>query len=380
MDFDAIVIGAGPAGSVAAQLLAAQGHKIGLVEKDAFPRRKVCGEFLSAPSLAVLEACGVSEEFHRQAGPMVRRIGLFCSKTVVTAPAQKDWGRALGREHLDTLLRDAAVQAGASLFQPATVTQLNRHLDGHVCRLEINGDVLEITAPLIIAAAGSWRVKPPFAVESPCRPSDLLAFKAHFTGDALAPGLMPLLAFPGGYGGLVASDGGRVSLSCCVRRETLTAMRRPGERAGEAVLRHILATTRGVELALEGALLSESILSAGPIRPGMRPRFEDGIFFTGNLAGEAHPVIAEGISIAMQGSFLLARLLRQHGGKAGPVYATAWRRQFGPRLAWAALVARAVLSARAPSTALVKAVPALLGWGALLSGKNVQLWQRPVPS
>jgi flavin-dependent dehydrogenase len=372
MDFDAIVIGAGPAGSVAAQLLAADGRKVALVEKDAFPRRKVCGEFLSAPSLSVLEACGVGGDFHHLAGPMVRRIGMFCGAATVTAPAERNWGRALGREHLDTMLRDAAAKAGASLFQPATVAQLHRRRDGHVCCLEMNGASLEIAAPIVIAAAGSWRMKPPFAVEAPPRPSDLLAFKAHFHGGSLPPGLMPLLGFPGGYGGLVASDGGRLSLSCCIRRDILAAVRRPGERAGEAVLHHIRATTRGAELVLREAALSEPVLSAGPIRPGMRPRFEQGIFFTGNLAGEAHPVIAEGISIAMQGSFVLAGLLRRHGGKAGPLYAAAWRRQFGPRLAWAALVARAVLSARAPSTALVKAVPALLGWGALLSGKNVQ--------
>src|SRR5690349_10051742 len=139
MRFDAIVAGAGPAGGVAARLLAAGGWKVALVEKDTFPRRKVCGEFLSAPTEAVLDACGVGDGFRAAAGPMVRRIGLFSGDTVVTARREKDWGRALGREHLDTMLRDAATAAGARLFQPATLLSVDREGEVQVCRLKTPG-------------------------------------------------------------------------------------------------------------------------------------------------------------------------------------------------------------------------------------------------
>jgi menaquinone-9 beta-reductase len=378
MDFDAIVAGAGPGGATAARLLAAGGWRVALVEKDTFPRRKVCGEFLSTPTHAVLEACGAGAAFRELAGPMVRRIGLFSGNAIVTAPQQRDWGRALGREHLDTLLRDAAVAAGAILFQPAELVALGRDGKALRCLLKVDDAETCIAAPIVIAATGSWRAKPPLAVTAPERPSDLLAFKAHFTGGALAPGLMPLLAFPGGYGGLVQSDAARLSLSCCIRRDALAALRRPGERAGDAVLRHLKNSTRGVAAALDDAVLQEVVLAAGPIRPGMRPCFADGIFFTGklfftgNLAGEAHPVIAEGISMAMQASHLLARLLLAHGAAAGPVYTAAWRRRFGPRLWAAALFAQAACHARRPATALVKAAPSLLTWGAALSGKGIK--------
>ncbi|MBV9548762.1 MAG: FAD-dependent monooxygenase [Alphaproteobacteria bacterium] len=371
MEFDAIVIGAGPAGATAAQLLAAGGRQVALVEKDTFPRRKVCGEFLSAPSHAVLDLCGVGAAFRAQAGPVVRRIGLFSGDTIVIAPQEKDWGQALGREHLDTMLRDAAMAAGAHLFQPAELVTLQRRGADYHCRLKIGDGENTIAAPIIIAAAGSWRTKPPLAVLRPECPSDLLAFKAHFCGGAPAPGLMPLLAFAGGYGGLVQSDGGRLSLSCCIRRDALAAARRPGERAGDAVLRHIKDSTHGVAAALDGAVLQENVLAAGPIRPGIRPRFAGGIFFTGNLAGEAHPVIAEGISMAIQGAHLLGRLLLAQGPGAAAAYEAGWLRAFGPRLVAASLFARAALGARRPATTLVKAVPALLTWGAALSGKGM---------
>ena len=119
MSFDAVVIGAGPAGAVAARALAAARWRVALVEKSEFPRLKVCGEFISAPSLAILDGIGIGEDFRAQAGPPVSRIGLFSGDLRVTAKAPATaWGRALNRAALDTLLRDAARDAGATLLKP----------------------------------------------------------------------------------------------------------------------------------------------------------------------------------------------------------------------------------------------------------------------
>jgi flavin-dependent dehydrogenase len=366
--FDAIVVGAGPAGSAAARLLAQAGWQIALVERSEFPRRKVCGEFISATSLPVLKACGIAEEFLALAGPVVKRVGLYSDATVLRSPYERDWGRALGREHLDTLLRDAAIHAGAQLFQPAEVTAIRQSDEASVCTLQ---DGQEIAARIVIAACGSWNVKGIFAV--PVRadaPSDLFAFKAHFLGDALPPGLMPLLAFPGGYGGMVRSDGGRLSLSCCIRRDVLTAARqRHGGKAAEAVLAHIRATTQGVETVLRDAVQDGNALSVGPIRPGIRQRHADGVFFTGNITGEAHPIIAEGISMAIQASSLLTRLLI--AGREED-YATAWSRKFGLRLRAASLFAHMAMrnDTRALSRVILARFPSVLDWGAQLSGKR----------
>jgi len=366
MRYDALIVGAGPAGSVVARLLAQAGWQVALVERAAFPRRKVCGEFMSADSLPVLEACGVAQAFSAAAGPQITRIGIYAGDIILTAPGERAWGRALGREHLDLLLRDAAVAAGARLYQPMELVALQRDAAGFLCRL----GGAEVAARTVIAACGSWNARGLFAVTTRMSaPSDLFAFKAHFTGGRLPPGLISLLAFPGGYGGLVQTDTGRASLSCCIRRDVLAAVRarHPG-KAAEAVLTHIMATTRGAREALAGAVLEGGFLSTGPIHPGMRPLHKDGVFFTGNIAGEAHPIIAEGISMAMQASALLARLLIAHRGED---YARAWRRSFAPRIRAASLYAHLAMNdaARIAALGLLGAVPSLIALGARLSGK-----------
>ncbi|MBA2590238.1 MAG: NAD(P)/FAD-dependent oxidoreductase [Alphaproteobacteria bacterium] len=367
MRYDALIIGSGPAGSSAARLLAQAGWRVALVEKAEFPRRKVCGEFISATTMPVLKDCGVAVPFIAAAGPLVTRVGIYAGKAMLAAPREQSWGRALGREHLDVMLRDAARTAGAELFAPMEVTAVTRDGDGFLGTLD---DGRSIAARTVIAACGSWNTKGVFAVplDAPS-PSDLFAFKAHFSGGALPDGLMPLLAFPGGYGGLVHTDEGRISLSCCIRRDAMTAARaRHGGKAAEAVLAHIMETTRGVQAALGDAGLQGHFLSTGPIHPGIRARFSDGIYFTGNIAGEAHPVIAEGISMAIQSSGLLAKLLIAHRGET---YAKEWKKRFAPRIRAASVFAH--LAMRAPtrfaSLTAIRAMPGLLGLGARLSGK-----------
>ena len=98
--FDAVVIGGGPGGSTAALLLAQAGWSVAIVERKIFPRRKVCGEYLSATNLPLLDRLGLADEFVARAGPPVRRVALFAGNRTLTGPLPSvvaragEWGRA----------------------------------------------------------------------------------------------------------------------------------------------------------------------------------------------------------------------------------------------------------------------------------------------
>lgn len=401
--YDAIVIGGGPGGATAALLLAQAGWSVGLLERKVFPRRKVCGEYLSATNWPLLQMLGLTEEFAAMAGPAVTQTAIFVGQTSVIAdlprplPHDSPWGRALSREHLDSMLLARAASHGVDVRQPWRCVQWNRDGEGFVCQIESqeSRQVAELRARVMIAAHGSWDIGPLVTQSQPVpsRPDDLLAFKAHFRKAALPAGLMPLLSFTDGYGGMVHCDDSQTSLSCCIQRRRLEMLTRvEGETAGEAVLRHILDSCSVLRPVLEPSLRSEPWLSAGPIRPGLRSCYRDGIFVVGNAAGEAHPVVAEGISMAIQSAWMLTQQLiaartqlheQRIADEIGRLYQAQWRRCFAPRIHTASLVAQWAMRPRwvAATIPLFRLWPGLLTYGARLSGKaRLSVPAAPLPA
>ncbi len=389
---DAIVIGAGPAGSAAAILLARAGWSVALVERQDFPRRKVCGECIAASNLPLLHDLGIGPALASLAGPELRHVALMQRGQTVAAalPRAGDprfaWGRALGRETLDTLLVERARACGVQVLQPWSVVALAGGAGQWRCRLRAASthDAMEVRAPLAIAAHGSWET---LAGERERRrdrrrTSDLFAFKANFRGGTLAPGLLPVLCLDGGYGGMVVADGALTTIACCVRRDRLEQLRAaaPGCNAGECVDAWLRAQCSGVRAALDGAVLDGAWLASGPIDPGVRLQAGDTLLRVGNAAGEVHPIIGEGISMALQSAALLATRLatRAPGAAAAGVdalaaaYARDWRRRFVPRLRLAAAFAHAAMhpaSARLLMQA-ARRFPGLLTQGARWGGKT----------
>lgn len=394
--YDAIIVGGGPSGATSAVLLANAGWRVAVVEKAPFPRRKVCGEFISETTWPLLRQLRVAGPLLKIAGPRIRRVGIYAAKAMVTAELRstteraQSSGRAVGRELLDTLLLQRAAAAGAKVWQPCALAQFVDNNGCYECTIVDKGTRQSrvLRSQLIIAAHGSWESGPlpTQDLRRPSRRGDLFGFKARFIGSALPQDLMPLLAFPGGYGGMVHTDGGRVSLSCCIRRDQLERCRRkwPDVRAGAAVLLHIQSSCMGVALALAGATLDDVWLSSGPLRTGIRSFGRDGIFAVGNAAAEAHPIVAEGISIAIQSAALLCEQLIAHpelrSAQAGSVrtrkrvreeYARAWRHNFSRRLFVAAALAHVFMrpvSTRIATT-LLEHFPQLLTEGARWTGK-----------
>ena len=399
---DALVIGGGPGGATAALLPAEAGWRVILVERKTYPRRKVCGEYLSATNWPLLERLGLAAAFAEMAGPPVSHTAIFVGRSSVRAQLPKPprgdglWGRALSRDHLDSLLLTRAASRGVQVLQPWRAVEVTRDGDGFACRIESQEtrQVCELRARVVIAAHGSWELGPLVTQtrQTPPQCNDLLAFKAHLRDAALPAGLMPLLSFADGYGGMVHCDAGRVSLSCCLRRGRMEQLERAsGEAAGDTVLQHILDSCPVLRPVLGNAIRDDAWLSAGPIRPGIRRCHQDGVFVVGNAAGEARPVVAEGISMAMQSAWLLTRRLiaaRIHLGdghvadEVGRAYQADWRHAFAPRIRAAALVARRAMHPRwvAPTVPLMRRWPGLLTWGARLSGKARLVLHQPSDS
>lgn len=405
-DTDVLIIGAGPAGSATAILLAAAGVRVVLVEQHAFPRQKVCGECLSAGALALLDELGVGEDLRALAAPEIRQVGwMGIERSVVAAfprcaSGAHPYGRAIGRDRLDTLLIGRARSLGVRVLQPAKVRHVTGTPGHFLCTVGLQVDAAAHRssraaanqlwlARVVIDAHGSWEQGPqvdephprPAALRTPPREADLFAFKAIFVKSTLPPGLLPVIAFPGGYGGMVVADNGRTTLACCIRRDALRLSRAgmPGAPAGLAVAA-TLRSCRGVAEALASAEQEGAWLSVGPIRPGIRVDGDADIFRVGNAAGETHPLIGEGINMALQSARLVAtRVSRLVDSRidasslhaANRAYAKQWRAAFGSRLRYATWYAQmAMRPAWAGAlSGLLRTRPSLMTHAARWAGK-----------
>jgi flavin-dependent dehydrogenase len=150
--------------------------------------------------------------------------------------------------------------------------------------------------------------------------------------------------------------------------------------AGAAVDAYLRESCSGIREALRHARLDGAWLAAGPVRPGIRVGCVPGRFRVGNAAGEAHPLIGEGISMALQSSFLLAHALTRQppamldADRADALqraYVAAWRHAFEPRLRLAAAFAHVAMHPllAQPAGTLLRRWPFLLTRAARLAGK-----------
>ncbi|HWZ84772.1 MAG TPA: FAD-dependent monooxygenase [Thermoanaerobaculia bacterium] len=356
-DRDAIIVGAGPAGSAAAAALAGAGRDVLVLEKDRFPRRKVCGEFLSGSareSLARLDALvGVANE----AAPIERgSVHLQNGKTVAfELPAP---GFGISRARLDDLLARRAADLGAEVRFGTRVLSVEAAPDGLVrVRAAATGVAEEIlTARSIVGAWGRWD-----ALDRTMGRRFLggrrrfLGWSRDFEGaDAAHAREVRLYLFPGGYCGLSRVEHAAEHLAGVISER----VRRTLGPGWEAVVAHARRANRDLDRDLstlrEGR---DGFLGTGSVFFTAKPPVEGGALMAGDAAGVIDPFSGEGLAGALASGLLAADSIEL--GLSGRIameevpsaYALAWRRRFAARLGWGAAFRGLMLHPAAASLA-----------------------------
>jgi len=160
--YDAVIIGAGPAGLASAIQLQSAGWKVAIVEKNDFPRDKVCGGFIGPENKSIFQEWGILDELMQQGALPVRNICLGSTQgSFVRAPifyhGKKEYALAVSRRLLDWTMMKKAFSLGADLYKESVVTA-NVKKEG-VNELTLNKRLERSTATLqarhIIHAAGN---------------------------------------------------------------------------------------------------------------------------------------------------------------------------------------------------------------------------------
>jgi geranylgeranyl reductase family protein len=345
-NFDAIIVGGGPAGASAAIHLAASGARVLLAERERFPREKLCGEFISPECLEHFARLGVLDRMERGGGARV-------SETVFYAPSGRNvavpsaWfggargggGDALGlsRAEMDARLLERAREAGVEVLEEATLAGvINEGARVRGVRLHTaEGDTREFRARVTMDATGRQRTVARRAGRELNRResgrASLVAFKAHLECASGAPGVCEIYFYPGGYGGLSPVERGLSNLCFIARARDVR------ERGSDAVrvMREVLMRNQRAAQTLARAeartrWLGVTVESFGRHEPAPF----DGLLAVGDAAAFIDPFTGSGMLMALEGGELAAHAVAgwlARGDDAFAPLAREYREMYGAR-------------------------------------------------
>jgi menaquinone-9 beta-reductase len=299
MSYDLIIVGGGPAGTSAAISAARSGASVMLLERGRFPRHKVCGEFVSAESLALLANLLYSTHSSLlHAAIRISRARIFLDgrtlRSRVDPPAA-----SIARVDLDEALWNSAEAYGVDARQQVTVQGITGKGPFHV--VTTSG---EFEGRALLNASGRWSTlnRPP--VENVMRREKWLGVKGHFAEPVSEPSV-DLYFFNGGYCGVqpvtvAAADAGtgRVNASAMVRADVASTLPEVFEQNPE--LR---------ERSQHWTPLSDPVSTSPLIFRTPQPE-RDGVLMVGDSAGFVDPFVGDGISLALRSGALAADCLQ----------------------------------------------------------------------
>jgi geranylgeranyl reductase family protein len=300
---DAVVVGAGPAGCVAAIVLARAGVQVLMVDRARFPRHKLCGDTVNPGALAIL----------RQMGLDAAESGLPISGMIVTGPGgarvDADYrrnftGRSLTRHDLDHALVKAAERAGVEIEEEVVVErplldQARRAVSGVVMRSK-RGRLAEVHARLVIAADGrESRLARSLSLARYAVEPRRWAVGSYFANVAglTSKGEMHIRADR--YIGVAPLPGGLAN--ACVVTASRLCLREP-----YALLNDSLKNEPALADRFQSAEMVARPVILGPLAvecaaPGM-----PGLLLAGDAAGFIDPMTGDGLRFALRGAELAA--------------------------------------------------------------------------
>ena len=319
------MVGAGPAGSATATLLARAGHSVLMVDRTAFPRDKACSEYMSPEAVRVLARLGVVESLERAGafplegmavtGPRgarahgkfalaghspFRPLGLSISRRILdhqlVEAARAAGVRVLERHRVEDLLYDAGSVAGGVIRDPAGQRHSVR------ARLTIGADGLRS----VVARLLGQRVQ---------GPSRRMAFVAHVAG----------VADMGASAELHFHDHAYIGLNPIGHDQTNVALLVPAGRASEArdgveqFFRDTLAEFPDVRERVAAGTVVRRILATGPFAVRSSRVVAPGALLVGDAADFFDPATGDGIYCALRGAELATEVATPALSRPGPI-------------------------------------------------------------
>lgn len=282
-DYDVIVVGAGPSGSVCAARCAEAGLRTLLLERTIFPREKVCGDCLNPLCWPVLDRLGLSERLLALPHSRFRELefaGINGASIRFELPVSARSELAVKRSLFDHLLLARAGELGAEIRQGTPVKSISQGW-------RVQAGAEEFTSNILVAADGRNSPVARLLGVLPSPGRERVALQAHIPTPAAYGEKLSLRFLKWGYCGMANIGGGEVNICLVGAPEAIPQLKKWGER------------NAGVPPDYPWRTITP--LSRAPIAPAIGR-----VIFVGDAARVVEPFTGEGIAYGLASGELAA--------------------------------------------------------------------------
>ncbi|HEY2615553.1 MAG TPA: NAD(P)/FAD-dependent oxidoreductase [Chthoniobacterales bacterium] len=338
--FDVGIVGGGPAGSSCAAFCARAGLRTLLLEREIFPREKVCGDCLNPACWPILQRLELAQRVRALPHGVLDQVdfvGINGRRLTVQLPGGDEAEIAIKRSLFDQLLLTRAREAGAIVYEGTTVTEFSQPTAAKK-NWTIGAGEKTFDSHLLVAADGRNSTVARLCNLLPRSAKERIALQTHLRVPPDFGNRVVLQFLPDGYCGQAPVGQSELNLCLVSRADKIRALRKWAEA-------HF-------EISTDRAWRTITPLARAPISPGHRS-----LFLIGDAARVVEPFTGEGIYYALASGELAAEaIISQRQGRAAEEgaldYSRGHARLYRGRL-WINRLARAaVLSPRVASTLL----------------------------
>lgn len=337
MSIDVIIVGGGLSGLTAAIHLSKSGLKVLIIEKQSYPRHKVCGEYLSKEVLPYLDSLGL--DIFQKNPAIIERVEISTIKGNLISGKLEQGGIGLSRFLLDTYMLEKAIKNGCILIQDTVLS---------ISQLEVHAEVLTekhgmIKARKVLAAYGKRSNLDLIQNRRFLRQdSSWLGVKAHYRGN-FPNDLVALHHFKGGYCGVSQVENSIINICYLTTYESFKKAKNIDDFQMQVMSENPFLR----ELFNSCEAIFQPI-SIGQVSFAGKTTTESDVLMLGDTAGLIHPFCGNGMAIAIHSAKLAAELVIENlaegnlNSELSRRYSILWNKEFKKRIdrskVWAALI------------------------------------------
>ena len=347
--FDVAVVGGGPAGSTCSAFCAASGLRTLLIEREKFPREKVCGDCLNPECWPILRRLGVDQRVRalpHGALDWVEFINVSDLRLRIDLPRGENAEIAIKRSAFDSILLERAREVGAEVCDASTLTSIEKS-DG-AWKLTTREVTAAFRARVLVGADGRNSTVARLLGLLPHIAKERVALQAHVPLPRGFGNRVVLQLLPGGYSGQAPVNDTELNLCLVGRPKSIRVLQ-------DWASHHF-------ELALKQTWRTITPLTRSALHPA-----QENVLFVGDAARVVEPFTGEGIFYALRSGELAAaaakEMIRGNAAEAVRDYIRQHRAMYRGRLWINALARAAVVSPGLGAVffQLARLQPALLG-------------------